>query len=72
MLLVAEHGLAGATVDARTSPMGDGLASYHQGVISARNVLAAAAGVEIGQPAREAAQFLVDRQPPSMSPRTPD
>lgn len=73
MLLVAEHGLAGATVDARTSPMGDGLASYHQGVISARNVLAAAAGVEVGQPAREAAQLLVDRQPaPSMSPRTPD
>jgi hypothetical protein len=61
MYVVEEHGLAGATVDARTSPMGDGLASYHQGVISARNALAAAAGIEVGQPAAEAARALVDR-----------
>lgn len=59
--LVEEHGLAGATVDARTSPMGDGLASYHQGVISACNRHAATAGVEVGQPAATAARRLVER-----------
>jgi len=59
--LVEEHGLAGATVDARTSPMGNGLASYHQGVISACNRLARDAGVEVGQPAEVAARLLVDR-----------
>ena len=61
LALVEEHGLAGATVDARTSPMGSGLASYRQGVISACNRLAAAAGVEVGQPAAVAARHLVDR-----------
>ena len=59
--LVEEHGLAGATVNARTSPMGNGLASYHQGVISACNRLAHDAGVEVGQPAEVAARLLVDR-----------
>lgn len=62
LALVEEHGLAGATVDARRSPMGDGLASYHRGVISACNRWAAAAGVAVGQPAAEAARLLVDRE----------
>jgi hypothetical protein len=61
LTLVEAHGLAGATVDARRSPMGDGLASYHQGIISACNRLAASAGVEIGQEASLAARLLVER-----------
>jgi hypothetical protein len=54
-------GLAGATVDARTAKMGDGLSTYQDGTISAANELARAAGVEIGMPAAEAARILVSR-----------
>lgn len=62
MELVAAEGLVGATVDARTSPMGDGLGSYYQGTISAANKLALAAGVRVGMPAKEAAKILVNRK----------
>lgn len=58
---VERLGLAGATVDARTAPMGDGLGSYRVGVISAVNALAAAAGVKKGMSAIEAAHILVNR-----------
>ena len=57
--LVQADGLAGATVDARTARMGDGRSTYEDGVISARNAQAAERGVEIGQPAREAARLLL-------------
>ena len=63
LTLVEAHGLAGATVDARRSPMGDGLASFHEGIISACNGPAEAAGVEVGQAASLAARLLVERQP---------
>ena len=56
---VAAEGLAGATVDARRAKMGDALSSYNDGIISAVNALAAAAGVRIGMTAREAAKILV-------------
>ncbi|MDH3644316.1 MAG: hypothetical protein OES38_19580, partial [Gammaproteobacteria bacterium] len=46
MLEVNASGLPGATVDARTAKMGDGLSSYFDGVISAANELARAVGVE--------------------------
>jgi hypothetical protein len=59
LALVEADGLAGATVDARTARMGDGLSTYHDGVISACNALAAQAGVRVGQPAREAAACLL-------------
>src|SRR3546814_539148 len=42
-----EEGLPGATVDARSAAMGDGLSSYNDGTISACNALAAAAGVRV-------------------------
>ena len=54
-------GLAGATVDARSAKMGDGLSSYYDGTISAVNELAEAAGVTIGMAASEAASILVSR-----------
>lgn len=60
--LVEAEGLAGATVDARTSKMGDGLSTYRDGRISAVNQLARAAGVEIGMSAPEAARRLVARR----------
>lgn len=61
LCIVEEHGLAGATVDARQARMGDGLSSYHDGVISACNRWADAAGVMVGQPAALAAHLLVTR-----------
>ena len=57
--LVEADGLAGATVDARTARMGDGSSTYHDGVISACNRLAARVGVHVGQPASEAAACLL-------------
>jgi hypothetical protein len=58
--VVAADGLAGATVDARTARMGDGMSTWTDGVISACNAPAAARGVAVGQPAREAAVLLLE------------
>ncbi len=72
LALVDELGLPGATVDASLAAMGDGHSSYHLGVISAVNRGAAAAGVEVGMTAIEAARLLVERepQPVEREPRT--
>jgi hypothetical protein len=59
---VEADGLAGATVDARLARMGDGLSSYREGTISAANVLALAAGVQVGMPAAQAASLLLRRR----------
>lgn len=61
--LVEHLGLAGATVDASIAAMGDGHSTYHDGVISAVNRGAAAAGVKVSMPASEAARRLVERDP---------
>jgi hypothetical protein len=60
--VVEAEGLAGATVDARLARMGDGLSSYRDGVISAANALAMAAGVRVGMAAAQAASLLLRRQ----------
>jgi hypothetical protein len=57
--LVEEHGLAGATVSAQTARMGEGLSTYHDGVISACNEGARKRGVREGQSAQEAARLLL-------------
>jgi len=59
--IVEEHGIAGATVDAKKAAMGDGLSSYVDGVITGANRLAEEAGVRIGMPANIAARYLADR-----------
>jgi hypothetical protein len=41
--------------------MGDGLSTYRDGVISAANDLAMAAGVLIGMPAKHASRLLAAR-----------
>jgi len=61
LAMVESEGLAGATVDARRARMGDGLSSYRDGVISAANALALAAGVRVGMPAAQAASLLLRR-----------
>ncbi len=58
---VEAEGLAGAAVDARRAAMGSGLASYRDGVISAANAHALAAGVSVGMPAAAAARALLER-----------
>ena len=59
--IVADN-IAGAAVDARGARMGDGLSTYNEGIISAANSLAAAAGVRIGMPAKEAARLIAYRK----------
>ena len=61
LFMVEREGLAGATVDARIARMGEGLSSYHDGIISAANALAKAAGVAVGMTAAEAAARLLQR-----------
>ncbi|HEY0318428.1 MAG TPA: hypothetical protein VGC49_09055 [Solirubrobacterales bacterium] len=51
--------IPGAVVDVQTARMGDGLSTYHEGVISACNDLATARGVKVGQRAEKAAWLLV-------------
>lgn len=63
LAIVEADGLAGATVDARSARMGDGHSTYLDGVISAVNHHATRRGVQIGQPAREAAQALLGDDP---------
>ena len=58
---VEAQGLAGATVDARTARMGEGISTYRDGIISAVNRFAALAGVKVGLPAPEAARLLLQR-----------
>ena len=61
LAIVEADGLAGASVDARRARMGSGLSHYHDGIISAANALAIAAGVEIGMPCPQAASLLLNR-----------
>ena len=56
-----DAGIPGASVSAATARMGDGHSTYEDGVISAMNGLAVAAGVRIGMTAKEAARLLVER-----------
>ncbi len=65
LALCEPEGLCGATVDARSAAMGDGLATWG-GTISAANVLARAAGVLPGMAAREAAHLMLNRPPAEM------
>jgi hypothetical protein len=62
LTLVEPLGLAGATVDARRARMGDGLSTWTDGVISARNRWAAEAGVEVGMSCQDAARALLRRR----------
>jgi hypothetical protein len=56
--IVEAEGLCGATVDAKSARMGDGLSTWHDGIISACNAGARAKGVTVGMRAPEAARLL--------------
>lgn len=68
--IVAEHGLAGASVDGQTAALGDAFSSYHDGVIAAANTPARARGVQVGMPAAQAAHLLLGDAPDEPSPET--
>lgn len=57
--IVAEHGLAGASVSAQSAALGDAYSSYEDGIIAACNEPARRCGVEVGMSAREAASLLL-------------
>lgn len=63
LALTAQVGIAGATVDARTARLGDGMSTYRHGIISAVNSLGQACGVTPGMSARDAARLLINRKP---------
>jgi hypothetical protein len=63
LAVVERDGLAGASVDALTARMGDGLSTYRDGLISACNTPARKRGVEVGQTAAEAAARLLSLRP---------
>ena len=58
-------GIAGCTIDGTRARMGDALSTWNDGIISAANDLALAAGVRIGMPAKEAARLLARRIDPN-------
>jgi hypothetical protein len=62
LAIVEAEGIAGATVDARSAKLGDGMSSYRDGIISAANGPAADAGVRIGMTAGQAARLLLNRK----------
>lgn len=57
--MLDQEGIPGATVDANTAFIGDGLSTYRDGIINAANSVAQRAGVRVGQPAREAALAML-------------
>jgi len=54
-----EKNVPGATVSVRTARMGDAQATYHDGIISAANETAKAAGVVVGQRASMSAELML-------------
>jgi hypothetical protein len=63
--IAAANNIAGATVDAARARMGDALSTWNDGIISAMNSLAEAAGVRVGMTAPDAARLLVRRRDPN-------
>jgi len=59
LAIVEEHGLAGASVSAKSAAIGDAFSTYYDGIIVACNAAARKRGVEVGMPAKEAAHRLL-------------
>ena len=56
-----EKGIPGAAVSAASAAVGDGMSTYRDGIVSAHNNAAAALGVTVGMPAREASLKMLER-----------
>ena len=57
--ILQDAGIAAAAVAAMSARIGDGLSTYHEGVISALNALAHSRGVREGMRARDAAALML-------------
>ncbi|MFO1377927.1 MAG: hypothetical protein U1F14_13100 [Steroidobacteraceae bacterium] len=62
LAIVEGHGLAGASVSAKSAALGDAYSTYHDGVIVACNEPARRRGVRVGMPAKEAAHLLLQEE----------
>jgi hypothetical protein len=61
LAILDDHAIAAASVDALSARIGSGLSTYHDGVISACNLVAARTGVRAGMPAKAAAELMLRR-----------
>ena len=61
LAILQEAGVCAAAVAAMSARIGDGLSTYHDGVISALNDLAHSHGVRVGMPASIAAALMLGR-----------
>ena len=59
LAMLDEHGIAAAAVSTESARIGDALSTYHDGVISAANAVAAAKGVALGMRASAAARLML-------------
>jgi hypothetical protein len=59
LAMVEEHGLAGASVSAKSAAIGDAYSTYYDGIIVACNAPARRRGVHVGMAAKEAAHKLL-------------
>ena len=59
LAIIGEHGIAAASVAAMSARIGNGLSTYHDGIISACNSVAEQRGVRVGMPAKEAAKLML-------------
>jgi hypothetical protein len=57
--ILGEHGIAAASVAAMSARIGNGLSTYHDGIISACNPVAERKGVRVGMPAKQAAELML-------------
>ena len=60
--MLQDAGIPAAAVGAMSARIGDGLSTYHDGVISALNALAHTRGVREGMRARDAAALMLGNE----------
>jgi hypothetical protein len=59
LVMLESAGIAGAAVAAMSARIGDGMSTWHDGIISVANATAAGRGVNVGMPARQAARLML-------------
>jgi hypothetical protein len=59
VMMVAEHGIAAASVAALSARIGSGMSTWNDGIISVVNRIAAERGVKVGMTAKEAARLML-------------
>jgi uncharacterized protein YunC (DUF1805 family) len=65
LAFLAEHGVAAAAVGAGSARIGDGDDVWRSGIVTARNTIAAALGIELGMTCRAAAERMTRNHAPT-------